>query len=336
MDSLTHIVLGASIGEVFMGKYLGKKAMFYGILAHSLPDVDVVASLWLASADNLLAHRGITHSFLFAGIATLIISWLLNRTYHYKEISFYKWAAFIGLAIFLHPILDSCNAYGTGLFEPFSHQRFSFHILFVADPLFFLAPAVAFVALLILKSNHPKRSLWAGGGLLIAVIYFLIAFQNKRIISHRVDNSLYEQSIQAKRYFTTPTVLNSMLWCAVAEVDSGFYIGYSSVFDRKALIDFSYVPRQEFLLEQVEDSHTVDQLKKFSQGYFTVMKADSTLVFNDLRFGQVNGWLDPQAPFTFRWYLQKPEENLLVIQRGRFSGWNSEAVRSLFDRIIGN
>jgi inner membrane protein len=335
MDSITHIVLGASIGEVFLGKSLGKRAMFYGALAHSLPDIDVVASLWLPPSDNLLAHRGITHSFLFAGIATFIIAWILNRWYRSPEISFYKWAAFIGVGIFLHPLLDSCNAYGTGLLEPFSHQRFSFHILFVADPLFFLAPAVAFIALLVLKSKH-CRSLWAGGGLLVAGIYFLIAFQNKRIISHRVDNSLYEQSIQAKRYFTTPTVLNSMLWCAVAEVDSGFYIGYSSIFDRKALIDFNYVPRQEFLLDKVEDSHTVDEVKKFSQGYFTVMKADSTLVFNDLRFGQANGWSDPQAPFTFRWYLQKPDENLLVIQRGRFSGWNREAVRSLVDRIKGN
>jgi inner membrane protein len=336
MDSITHIVLGASIGEVFMGKSLGKKAMFYGILAHSLPDVDVVASFWLASADNLLAHRGITHSFLFAGIATLIISWVLTRRYHSKEVPFYKWVAFIGLAIFLHPILDSCNAYGTGLFEPFSHQRFSFHILFVADPLFFLAPAIAFIALLVMKYNHPKRGLWAGAGLFVAVIYFLIAFQNKRVISHRVDNSLYEKSIQAKRYFTTPTVLNSMLWCAVAEVDSGFYIGYSSVFDRKALLDFNYVPRQEFLLDEVEDTHTVQQLKRFSQGYFTVLKSDSTLVFNDLRFGQANGWSDTQAPFTFRWYLQKPEANLLVIQRGRFSGWNKKTVLSLIDRIRGN
>jgi inner membrane protein len=335
MDSITHIVLGAALGEVFLDKSLGKRAMLYGAAAHSLPDIDVVESLWLSPADNLLAHRGITHSFLFAAFAAIVLAWLLRRWHRGSEISFQKWTGFFAVTIFLHLLLDSTNAYGTGLLEPFSHQRFSFHILFVADPLFFLAPGIVFVALLVMRRNHPRRSIWAASGLLIAVIYFLIAFQNKRTISDRVNKNLTEQNIQPNRYFTSPTVLNSLLWYSVAEVDSGFYIGYSSVFDNKISIDFNFLPRQEFLLSGVEDVHTVGQLKRFSQGYYTVNKIDSTLIFSDLRFGQANGWADSQAPFTFQWYLQKPEENLLVIQRGRFSGWNKGTVLSLLQRIKG-
>jgi inner membrane protein len=336
MDSITHIVIGAAIGETFAGKSLGKRAMFFGAVAHSLPDIDVVASFWLPPADNLLAHRGITHSFLFATVTTIVIAWLLNSWYRRKEIPFIKWIAFLGVCIFLHLLLDSTNSYGTGFFEPFSHKRFAFNILFVADPFFFIAPGVVFIVLLVTKSNNDRRRLWAGCALLISLIYFLIAFQNKRVISQRVDASLSSQGVQKKRYFTTPTVLNSFLWCALAEVDSGFYIGYSSIFDQKKSVDFNFFPRQDFLLDEVEDTRTVSRLKQFSQGYYTVGKVDSTLVFSDLRFGQANGWSDPHAPFTFRWYLQKPEDNLLVIQRGRFSGWNKEVVRSLIDRIKGN
>jgi inner membrane protein len=335
VDSITHIVIGAAIGEVFVGKSLGKRAMVYGAAAHSLPDIDVVESLWLNPADNLLAHRGITHSFLFATFATIALAWFLNRRHRSSEIPFSKWVVFFAVSIFLHLLLDSTNAYGTGLLEPFSPQRFSFHILFVADPLFFLAPGVVFVVLLMMRRNHPRRSLWAASGLLIAVVYFLIAFQNKRTVSDRVNKSLTEQNIQPKRYFTSPTALNSLLWYSVAEVDSGYYIGYSSVFDRKASLDFNFFPRHEFLLSDVEDAYSVGLLKRFSQGYYTINKVDSTLIFSDLRFGQANGWQDPKAPFTFQWYLQKPEENLLVIQRGRFSGWNKETVLSLLQRIKG-
>jgi inner membrane protein len=44
MDSLTHIVTGACIGELFLGKQLGKKAMLWGAITQSLPDIDFVTS----------------------------------------------------------------------------------------------------------------------------------------------------------------------------------------------------------------------------------------------------------------------------------------------------
>ena len=62
MDSLTHIVLGASIGEAIAGKRLGKKALVIGAIANSFPDIDIVASFWLPLTKDLLAHRGFTHS----------------------------------------------------------------------------------------------------------------------------------------------------------------------------------------------------------------------------------------------------------------------------------
>ena len=65
MDSLTHIALGACVGEAFFGRKIGRKAMLWGALAQSIPDVDFLAAFWLNTTDNLLAHRGFTHSILF-------------------------------------------------------------------------------------------------------------------------------------------------------------------------------------------------------------------------------------------------------------------------------
>src|SRR5579872_4858703 len=65
MDSLTHIVLGAAIGELVAGRKLGKKALVVGAVANSLPDLDFLGGLWLDTSRNVCFHRGITHSLLF-------------------------------------------------------------------------------------------------------------------------------------------------------------------------------------------------------------------------------------------------------------------------------
>ena len=77
------------------------------------------------------------------------------------------------------------------------------------------------------------------------------------------------------------------------------------------------------------------QLKRFSQQFYTVEKWQDTLVFNDLRFGQVIGWQNPQGKFVFHYYLQHPKDNRLVVQRGRFESWNSGTFIALLKRIAG-
>ncbi|HEY0040641.1 MAG TPA: metal-dependent hydrolase, partial [Flavisolibacter sp.] len=82
MDSLTHIVLGACIGEAIAGKYMDKRAMFYGALAQSVPDIDFVTAFFLHGAENVVAHRGITHSILFGVAATFFLTWLVKNVIH--------------------------------------------------------------------------------------------------------------------------------------------------------------------------------------------------------------------------------------------------------------
>lgn len=65
MDSLTHIVLGAAVGELMAGKKLGKRSWLAGAFFQTVPDFDFIAGIWCTPAEDLLAHRGFTHSFLF-------------------------------------------------------------------------------------------------------------------------------------------------------------------------------------------------------------------------------------------------------------------------------
>ena len=138
MDSITHTVLGACVGEALGGKKLGKKAMLIGAVANNVPDIDVVSSFWMKQADSLLAHRGFTHSILFALIFTFTAGWMMKKKFRNNPFSVREWFSLIGINLFLHLIIDSFTAYGTGWYEPFSHERVAFNILFVADPFFTL------------------------------------------------------------------------------------------------------------------------------------------------------------------------------------------------------
>src|SRR4029077_3878257 len=107
MDSLTHIALGACMGEAFAGKTVGRKAMLWGALAQSIPDIDFLAPLWMHTTSNLLAHRGFTHSLLFCTVIAPLFTFFAERWHRPHNISFKKWLSFFGSVIFVHLFIDA-------------------------------------------------------------------------------------------------------------------------------------------------------------------------------------------------------------------------------------
>jgi inner membrane protein len=336
MDSLTHIVLGACIGELVLDKSLGRKAMLWGALAQSVPDIDFLAAFWMETSENLLAHRGITHSFLFILFASLGLSLAAEKWHRPHNISFKKWSLFFLLEMGIHILLDGCNNYGVGWFEPFWDKRISFNSIYVADPFFSIGPAIAFAFLLFLRTDHRHRVRWAWTGLLSATLYFGYTVINKLTIDLSVQELAKENGIPFQRHMTTPSALNNWLWYVVLEDSSGFHTGYRSVFDKSRTLKLEYFERKAELLGPVADHVEVHQLRRFSQGYYTVEKRGDTLVFNDLRFGQIIGWMEPRGEFVFHYYLNHPEDNELVVQRGRFAKWDNRALQELWQRIRGH
>src|SRR3982751_400647 len=160
MDTLTHIVIGACIGEAILDIKIGRKALLVGAIAQSLPDIDFIAATWMDTTHTLLAHRGITHSILFVCLIAAVVPFLLQKFKSFREISYQRWALFWLIQLFVHIFLDAFNNYGVGWFEPFNHYRISFNIIYVADPFFSIAPCIAFVLLLILRQKDTKRKFW--------------------------------------------------------------------------------------------------------------------------------------------------------------------------------
>jgi len=249
---------------------------------------------------------------------------------------FQQWWLFFGLQMLVHIFIDAFNAYGTGWFEPFSSYRVTFNVLFVADPLYSCPLGIAFLALLILRRDRPARKRWARFGLVLSSVYLCYCLVNKWRIDRVVERQLRQQAIPYDRYFTTPTPLNSLLWYVVAADSNGNeHTGYRSVFDvpGRAIV-FRSRPREDSLL-QARGAGDVGYLLRFARGYYTVERWGDTLVFNVPRFGEIRGWDDPGARFVFHYYLNDPGHNGLVVQRGRFAGWDSRAWRDFILRIMG-
>ena len=65
MDSLTQIVLGASVAEATLGRKIGNKAILYGAIAGTIPDLDIILKFFVDDLSATEMHRGFSHSLLF-------------------------------------------------------------------------------------------------------------------------------------------------------------------------------------------------------------------------------------------------------------------------------
>ena len=335
MDSLTHIALGACIGEVFFGKKLGRKVMLWGAFAQSAPDVDFIAATWLDPSANLLAHRGFTHSILFGLLISVFLALTAEKWHRPHDIGLKKWLVFFMTEIFVHLFLDGMNSYGIGWFEPFSHQRISLNLIFVVDPFFSIWPGLAVIGAAWLHIARPLRRQLAWTGIALSFAYLAYCAVNKINIQRQMIAISRAKGLPDNKILTTPTPMNNWLWYVVVGTDSGYYTGYRSVFDRKADQSLVFFPTNEHLLDSLRDRDEVKNLLRFAHGYYTVEASGDTVAFNILRFGQVAGWYNPRAGFAFHYYLTGAHDNLMVIQRGRFNGWNKASVQAMMDRISG-
>jgi len=113
MDSLTQIVLGAAVGETVAGKKLGNRAMLWGAIGGTIPDLDVVLNGFLTPLQALEIHRGFSHSIVFAIIGGWVFGWLIDKMYQSKwhpAIAFISWFALpAGVLLFVSRIFDNAK-----------------------------------------------------------------------------------------------------------------------------------------------------------------------------------------------------------------------------------
>jgi inner membrane protein len=336
MDTITHTVLGACLGEAIAGKQMGKKAMLFGILANNLPDIDVISASWTTQAEELLAHRGITHSILFSLIFSPLLAYAFQKMSKNNSVSFKRWLVLIGSGLFLHIIMDSFTAYGTGWFEPFNHTRVSFNTLFILDPFFSIPILITAIALWIMRrDSYTKRKWFNVIGLSISSLYLLITFIIKLYVNSVIEKDLSAKNITYTSYLATPGPLNNLLWYSVVKNHDHYYIGYYSVLDKNPTLNWELFQKNDSLLAPFKNSEDVQYLMRFSKDYYRITKQDSLTVFSDMRFGSVGGWQVKQAPSVFNFNITRTSTGEIKVEQAEFEELDGNAITMLIDRVKG-
>ena len=334
MDSLTQIVLGAAVGEAAIGKKIGNKAMLWGAIAGTIPDLDVLSKLFVDPITANELHRGFSHSVLFSILMSPILGWMVAKLYKNKEADWKDWTKLMFLGLFTHPILDAFTTWGTQLFWPWDH-KVAFNTIFVVDPLYTIPFLVFVIIAMCYKRTHPKRRKFNNLGLYCSSAYLLITPLLQQGAKANFINNLDNQEIAYKDIQTRPTPLNSILWTANIETKDSFLIGYYSHFDTSNIIDFTEFPKNHDILGELKNEPLIKRLIKLSNGWYTIEKKNNQLFFNDLRFGQLG--IDTKVNrFVFSYELYYDTNGILKVkERERDMKDASPLLKKLFRRVFG-
>ena len=334
MDSLTQIVLGAAVGEAVLGKKAGNKAMLYGAIAGTIPDLDTFIGNFFDTITAIEMHRGFSHSIVFSVIFAPILGGLISKIENNPEVTWKNWTWLMFWGLFTHPLLDAHTTWGTQLFWPFD-IRLAYKNIFVIDPLYTLPFLIFLILAMRRKRTDPKRQKYNTTGLIISSIYLLIITPALKFYSfQKFENALENQQIEYQRMDNRPTPLNSLLWTANIETDDRFLIGNYSIFDTQP-ISFYSVPKNYELAGKWSENENLHRLIQISNSWYTLSEENGELYFNDLRFGKMDV-TDPNAPFVFSYKLSEEHGELVATETEKEMEDAKELLPRLWKRILGN
>lgn len=334
MDSVTQIVLGAAVGEKILGKKLGNKALLYGAIAGTIPDLDVYVGKLFDPITAIEIHRGFSHSVLFFVLLSPLLGWLTSRIEQKRGVNFKQATWFWFLGLLTHALLDAFTTWGTQLFYPLD-IRLSLHSIFVIDPLYTLPFLFCLLMVFRFRRNNPKRRKWNNLGLIISASYLMLTVLVQQVVRLKFEDALKRNNIEYTRKIVKPSPFNIILWNTVVETEKGYYIGDYSFFDSQP-IGFDFYPKQEELIAEIESAKVIGQLQWISEGWWLITEKEGKLFLNDIRFGLLSA--DRKNPeFAFSYELIGRGDSVQAVEvTNKSKGRAKQLLRDLWERIKGN
>ena len=282
MDSLSQVVLGASVAGAFAPAGHRGKAMLLGAGLGTLPDLDVFIDFG-GAVENFTYHRGFSHSLFVLAPFSALLWLLLRRWWAPVRDEPLRWFAAISLALLTHPLLDAHTAYGTQLFWPLTVPPISWATLFIIDPLYTL-PLLLGVLVATFRRKVAGAALRVG--LMVSTLYIGWSWVAQATVSRNVDDVLASMQLQDAPVFLTPTPLNTLLWRAVVITDDGYLEGFDSLVVDEGTMRFTAYPSELDAIEGAGDIWAVNRLRWFARDFVKAHIDKDSLVISDLRMGQ--------------------------------------------------
>jgi inner membrane protein len=241
MEPVTHFLTGACLARAGFNRRTAYATLAMTLAAEA-PDLDV---LWAFGGPvaSLQHHRGITHTFVGAPFVALAVTGVvylyhrLRKKPHPNPASpqvlpppnwLLLWL-FSMIAVLSHLLLDFTNNYGLRPFFPFNPRWYSWDIVFIFEPLIFLALLGALVmpALFGLADREigARRKPFRGRGWAWAALIFMLVLYAVRNAEHQRALNLMRAANIAEpvlRVAAEPYPINPFRWHGLAET-ADFY-----------------------------------------------------------------------------------------------------------------
>ena len=343
VDSITQATLGAAVGEMILGRRMGNRALAWGALFGTLPDLDALLNPFLDTANELWWHRGPSHSLIVMIAASFLLAPRLAKLWKRDKVSRAQAGWFVFAVWSTHVLIDCFTVYGTAVLWPFPAKRIAFNHLFIIDPLFTLPMLVTLVWLAFLRSKKqiPQRRKLNAWGLGLASTYALLSVGMKFVTSAGFDADLARRGVSYERRMEAPTPFNIILWRSVVDRGDSFWVGYRTVFEsRKTPVRWTIYPKGEEALTALYDMREARRLDWFSDGWWIARPHVKGAWVADLRFGEMRVWGEREGMvdnrFRFSWDIVSDARGDLLRPLRPTRANPEEILRRMGARIVGN
>jgi inner membrane protein len=236
MDSVTQVLLGASIGVAVMGRRtaLWKSALWGGV-AGLLPDLDVL----LDHGDpilNMIRHRAESHALLLLTLFAFPMAWVVSRIHRQPQL-FGRWWWALMLALVTHPLLDLMTIYGTQVFQPFTDEAYGLGSMFIIDPVYSLPLLAGVIAALRVKTVGRALAI-NGWALAFSTVYLAWSALAQWGVTQHARQSLQAQGLPSQQLMVTPAPLTTLVWRVVAIDGERLHEGFYALMDGGRAIRF--------------------------------------------------------------------------------------------------
>jgi inner membrane protein len=291
---LTQLTFGAACGEAVLGKKIGKKALVWGAVLGTLPDLDVFIPLG-GPVNDFVYHRGFSHSLILLALLSPMIAWLIANVHPDTKRYYRRWVLLSFLVLEASVILDLLTIYGTQILWPFDTTPMAVPILFIIDPLFTLPILSGVIAVLVSKRSSTLGQRLNMAGLVISLAYLVWAFSAAEFVERRVTEKLSGQGVSYSQFISSPAPFNTLLWRVVGIDKDRYFETYFSLFDRETPLFVDFYPRNLALMAGIEEHPPIVKLKRFTRGYYAFSTVGEYVAMTDLRMGS-----EPDYVFRFK------------------------------------
>lgn len=333
MDSLSQIVLGASVAHLTLGSRLGRGALLLGAALGTLPDLDVLIPYDGAIA-NFTYHRSFSHSLFVLTLISFPIALLcqrccaryLTRIRQSTAIPYSQWWLSCWLVLITHPLLDGFTIYGTQLFWPLTTPPTAWGSAFIIDPLYtvplFVGVVVAY------RKSWVVAKPFVITGLALSSCYLAWTLFAQAHIRQIVEAELSDMQVTANRILIAPFPF-SLLWRVVVLTDSQYLEGYSSLLDKSNSLKLTRYNNGKVECMTWLDHPPIQRLDWFTQGAFALSVQNNQLIASDLRMG-----IEDDYVFEFEIAEWENENWQAIKTRQRPVNIDGARMKLLFKRII--